>query len=138
LAEQFAKVANDWLGGISDLRRAIDICDCREVNGLQKDLGVAIAAHNHFASACNQVRYIITRDALQAHSDGVPTEAELDERLVEILNSEIKLSVELHELSRRDSRLGFEPSNHYFYVPGDLVEKVINCVSLLERIDSSR
>jgi hypothetical protein len=33
----------------------------------------------------------------------------------------------MFELSSTDSRLGFEASNHYFYVPLDLVEKVINC-----------
>jgi len=30
-------------------------------------------------------------------------------------------------------RIGFEASNHYFYVPADLLEKVINCRDLLDR-----
>ena len=33
----------------------------------------------------------------------------------------------LHALQSRDSRIGFEASNRDFYVPLDLVEKVINC-----------
>jgi UDP-glucose 4-epimerase len=35
-------------------------------------------------------------------------------------------------LQTRDSRLGFEASNHYYYVPIDLLEKVLNCQYLLE------
>jgi len=34
---------------------------------------------------------------------------------------------------REDSRIGFEPSCHYFYLPLDLVEKVVNCRWLLEQ-----
>ena len=30
-------------------------------------------------------------------------------------------------LVRRDSRIGYECSNHYFYVPQDLIEKVLCC-----------
>jgi len=35
-------------------------------------------------------------------------------------------------LSRRDSRIGFEASNHYYYFPLDFVEKVINCEYILQ------
>jgi hypothetical protein len=34
----------------------------------------------------------------------------------------------------KDSRLGFEASNQYAYVPLDLVEKVLNCRELLDRL----
>ena len=39
----------------------------------------------------------------------------------------------LHAIQTRDSRIGFEASNQYYYVPVDLVEKVINCQDLLTR-----
>ena len=35
-------------------------------------------------------------------------------------------------LQRLDSRLGFEASNHYFFVPVDLAEKMLNCQDLLD------
>jgi hypothetical protein len=42
------------------------------------------------------------------------------------------LARELFTLASQDSRIGFEASNHYYYVPLDLVEKVINCRALLD------
>ncbi|MBE0542072.1 MAG: hypothetical protein IH623_11845 [Verrucomicrobia bacterium] len=48
-------------------------------------------------------------------------------------NDEIALARRLFQLQSRDSRLGFEASNHYFYVPHDLREKVLNCRDLLVR-----
>ena len=47
------------------------------------------------------------------------------------LESEIALARQLFTLTREDSRIGFEPSCQYFYLPLDLVEKVINCRWLL-------
>ena len=38
---------------------------------------------------------------------------------------------QLYALTRADSRIGFEPSCQYFYLPLDLVEKAINCRWLL-------
>lgn len=33
----------------------------------------------------------------------------------------------LYRLASRDSRIGFEAANQYFYVPADLLEKIVNC-----------
>jgi hypothetical protein len=41
------------------------------------------------------------------------------------------LARQLYALVREDSRIGFEPSCQYFYLPLDLVEKVVNCRWLL-------
>ena len=49
------------------------------------------------------------------------------------LESEIALARQLFSLVREDSRIGFEPSCQYFYLPLDLVEKVVNCRWLLEQ-----
>ena len=38
----------------------------------------------------------------------------------------------VHALQSQDSRFGYEASNHYFYVPTDLAEKVVNCRSIQE------
>ena len=45
---------------------------------------------------------------------------------------EIELAQRLFTLTRQDSRIGFEASNHYYYLPLDLVEKVIDCTYILE------
>jgi hypothetical protein len=35
-------------------------------------------------------------------------------------------------LVRADSRLGYETSNRYIYVPNDFLEKILNCRAVLE------
>jgi hypothetical protein len=47
------------------------------------------------------------------------------------LESEIALARQLFTLTREDPRISFQPSCQYFYLPLDLVEKVINCRWLL-------
>ena len=49
------------------------------------------------------------------------------------LESEISLAKEQYALVCEDSRIGFEPSCQYFYMPQDLLEKVVNCRWLQER-----
>ena len=53
-----------------------------------------------------------------------------------ILESEISLARRLHAIQLRDSRIGFEASNQYYYVPQDLLEKILNCRFLLKQLES--
>jgi hypothetical protein len=43
------------------------------------------------------------------------------------VHQEKEAARQLHALQSSDSRIGFEASNQYYYVPLDLVEKVIQC-----------
>lgn len=133
LAEQFTKVATRWHEGLNHLEQAILQRNVTNQFELQLDLGVATAAYCHFASSANQVSFIISRDALVQSANNCEG-TEIRTRLVKIFEDEINLATRLFALSRHDSRLGFEPSNHYFYVPGDLAEKVINCEYLLAQV----
>jgi hypothetical protein len=54
-----------------------------------------------------------------------------------LLRDEIALARRLYRLQIRDSRLGFEASNQYNYVPIDFMEKVLNCRELLGRMSVS-
>jgi len=35
---------------------------------------------------------------------------------------------------KADSRIGYESSNHYFYIPQDLLEKVLCCRQVLTEV----
>jgi hypothetical protein len=48
------------------------------------------------------------------------------------LQDEIQTASRLFTLTLQDSRIGYEASNHYYYLPLDLVEKVINCRHILD------
>jgi hypothetical protein len=81
----------------------------------------------------NQTRFILARDALAQPANTLPPE-ERERLRVEIkrlLESEIVLARQLFTIAREDSRIGFEPTCQYFYLPMDLVEKVVNCRWLL-------
>ncbi|MFA6768740.1 MAG: hypothetical protein WCR86_10010 [Parabacteroides sp.] len=45
------------------------------------------------------------------------------------------LAKHLYILSKEDSCIGFEASNHYWFVPGDLIEKVISCRYILRELN---
>lgn len=127
LAAQFEKVAQGWGPGIGALAAAVD----KAPRDVRADLRYARAAMIHFQSVANQTRFVIARDALAV---AAPEEerAALRESIRAILVSEIALARDLYGLVQEDSRIGFEPSCQYFYLPLDLVEKVINCRWLLD------
>jgi hypothetical protein len=96
------------------------------------DLRYARAAAIKFQSVANQARFVLARDALNG---AVTAEArqKLRAEVRRLLESEIALARELYSLVMEDSRIGFEPSCQYFYLPLDLVEKVVNCRWLLQQ-----
>jgi hypothetical protein len=115
-AAQFEKLSKGWDAGLAELERAAAAAPDRPA--VAEDLLLARAAGLHFRSVANQVRFIQARDT------GRPTE--------QWVREEMRAAKELFAVARRDARVGFEASNHYYYVPQDLVEKVINCQHLLE------
>jgi hypothetical protein len=97
------------------------------------DRRVAEAAWCHFASVANQACFVAARDQWLDARNAAGHDAARAQMLV-LLDREIALSQDLLVAASRDSRIGFEASNQYFYVPGDLVEKVIDCEYLKERL----
>lgn len=132
-ADQFEKVADGWRPGIVEMQAAVENTPPELRDGAEADLRLARAAAIHFQSVANQARFILARDKL-AESPGALNSEQREEvraKIKHCLESEIRLARELYTLVREDSRIGFEPSCHYFYLPLDLVEKVINCRWLL-------
>jgi len=121
LAGQFEKIATGWDEGLSLLHAAVEKANLRE------DAGLAEAAGLHFRSTASQIRFILARNALRSGSlMGQERQAQID-GLKQTVTTEIQTAERLFTLVGRDSRIGFEASNHYYYLPLDLVEKVINC-----------
>ncbi len=132
LAAQFDKIAARWSDGLAALRKALAAADtsAHEAN-LRDDLGIAEAAYLHFRSVGNQIRFVMARSALlSGESTDTEREAHIDAIKI-IAADEIENAKRLFILTREDSRIGFEASNHYYYLPLDLVEKVINCECIL-------
>lgn len=132
LAGQFEKMAARWEDGVAAMRQAVDAAPAALRTEAAADLRYARAAGIKFQSVANQARFVTARDAL-AQSPGPEEEKRLRAEIRKILASEIALARQLYALVKQDSRIGFEPSCHYFYLPLDLVEKVVNCRWLLSR-----
>lgn len=98
---------------------------------LNDDIKFIAAASIHYRSAANQARFAGLRNKLEKlfspDSAGVILNV-----LKKTLTDEINLAKRLYYIQSHDSRVGFEASNQYYYIPGDLVEKVINCRYLLD------
>ncbi|MBQ6599255.1 MAG: hypothetical protein IJH79_17020, partial [Lentisphaeria bacterium] len=70
---------------------------------------IVTACYCHFRTTYNQIRWVRKRND--------PA----------ILREERDLAETMLRLLRRDSRFGYEASNHYLYTENDFLEKIINC-----------
>jgi len=136
-AAQFEKMAAGWRTGIVELQTAVEKTPPDRHRDAQSDLRMAKAAALHFQSVANQARFVLARDALAKPSVALPPgeRHRMQLEIQRLLKSEIVLAHQLFALARQDSRIGFEPSCQYFYLPLDLVEKVINCRWALEHTE---
>jgi len=131
-AAQFERMATAWQPGIAELQVAVDRAPPDRRKEIEADLRFARAAGINFQSVANQARFVVARDALAKTSNTPEESRRLRTEIKRLLESEIGLARQLFTLVREDSRIGFEPSCHYFYLPLDLVEKVVNCRWLLK------
>lgn len=128
-ADQFQKIADAFARGYQHLEQAAELAPADQQAFTQNDLSVAHAAQLHFASVAQQARFIDARNRLAAaQTDTEKAQYQAEAR--ETLDQEIKTAIRLYPIAATDSRIGYEASNHYFYVPQDLIEKVINCEHL--------
>jgi hypothetical protein len=128
LAGQFEKMAAGWREGLSAFTEALGKIDASGNRAdARRDLGVAEAAGLHFDSVANQIRFILARNALLSGSLSQSERQASISAIRTIVADEIDNAKRLFTLTRADPRIGFEASNHYYYLSLDLVEKVINC-----------
>jgi len=131
-AAQFEKVAAGWQLGLAAFETAVAKTKTKVQTAQgETDLRIAEAAGLHFKSVANQVRFTQARNTLLKKA--LPPEQRQSQRdtIKSATRDEIKQARRLYQLAKEDSRIGFEASNQYHYLPLDLVEKVINCEYLL-------
>lgn len=119
--QQFVKLSVGWKCGLDILRNAAPRVDESHRVAFDDLERVATAAYCHFRSTCLQIAFIRNR---------VKNDTASRERILAILDEELHLAVTLHHILRRDSRIGFEATNHYAYTLQDLREKTLNCEAL--------
>lgn len=118
-AEVFAAQLEKVAAGFETAAAKLSAAVARPPPALAEELRFAEVAAIHFASVAHQTRFVVARETGDRTA------------LRRLGEAEIELAIRLHALQSRDSRIGFEASNQYYYTPHDLVEKVINCRWLL-------
>ncbi|MBN1346852.1 MAG: hypothetical protein JXQ73_29440 [Phycisphaerae bacterium] len=131
MAGQFEKLAAGFQQGLAELTKARGACDTAQLALLDSECRVTEAIALHTKSVANQVRFVMARDAL-AKKDAANKPDKLKAAIAKIIQEEIGLAKRHYHLCRQDSRIGYEATNHYWYVPLDLAEKVVNCRYLLD------
>lgn len=131
---QFEKVADGFDHALNQLRSSTLALKLpvRERKALESELRISEAAALHFRSTADQARFIVLRRALQTAQTAEAAQPLIAD-LRAVLNREIATATRLYTLQSQDSRIGFEASNQYYYVPDDLLEKILNCRDLRDR-----
>jgi hypothetical protein len=124
--EQFRKLSTGWAEGLKQLEQAGKIIPADKKAAFGDLANVAEAAYCHFRSTYLQIRFVRLRDAGNQSSGELGNAGKIQE-INAVLDEEIELAQRLHAVMQRDSRIGFEASNHYYYTANDLKEKILNC-----------
>ena len=110
--EQYRLLVEGWKDGLKQLL---------DYEGHDKQLDEIIFMTQvilcQYESAYHHIQFVMCRD-----SDGE------EEELLRIVHTEMETVQALIQLRRKDSRIGYESSNQYFYTLQDLKEKMINLV----------
>lgn len=131
---QMQKMADGFTEGCTLLRQALALSKGVDRKTLETDLGRAQAIAIHYASSANQARFIDARDRFR-DSTTPQQRRECIQTMRQAAEAEAEAAKALLPLIRQDPTIGYESSNHYFYVPQDLLEKEINVQYVLHWLD---
>jgi len=120
---QFGKLAHGWQEGLQELS---DMKSC-------EFLDVSRICGALFSATYNQIQFVRLRDAYLA--DRSPENAAA---LREIIESERDIAVESYRIMLRLPCIGYEAANHYYFSRGAMMEKIVNCESLLRALARNR
>jgi hypothetical protein len=135
-AGQFAKVAEAWRPGLDELGQAVSSTPANLAGDARAELCFARAAYWHFLSVANQARFTAARSALSAASNTPSQRLALVSAMKQAIAAELQAAGALWRVARENSCIGYEAANQYFYLPIDLLEKVVSCQYLMESLPS--
>jgi hypothetical protein len=118
--EQMDKVAAGFEAGCTEWEKLKSIASETGKRIAAEELIIFRAEQLSFASCAEQVRFILARDSSNKKA------------MVESAKRELKNAKAFLPLVRADSSIGFESSNHYFYIPRDVVEKILCCRMIID------
>ena len=113
---RFEEVANGFAEGCRLFADVVPLVeDSLKRKAAERELAMFRAEGMHFRSVVDQSRFIIARNAGDAKN------------VRKFALTELETAKAYLPLVRADSRIGYECSNHYFFIPRDVVEKIVGC-----------
>lgn len=132
---QFRKLATKWKEGLPAIEHAANAAPASLRRAAELEVAIAKTCLHHFQSTANQFEFYRLRDALAEMAAADQKRAKT--RMLELARDEMELSKQQYFVARAASVIAYEASNHYYYTPLDLVEKMLNC-DLVERTLSNQ
>ena len=125
---QFAKMAELWKKGLASFEKVLVLVPASRLKETRRDLGIAETCYLHFQSVANQIQFWLLRKELNGPREN---KRSIAAKMEVIARGEIELAKRQYRIARADSRIAFEATNHYYYRPLDLAEKVLNCQEVI-------
>ena len=116
-----------WKEGLDTFKRALPEVPAHKKRHAELDLAIAETCYNHFQSTANQIEFYILREK-------AGDKAALA-RMRAIAEDEMQLARRQFPSPAISQSSAYEASNHYYYTPLDLVEKVLNCRDVIRELD---
>jgi len=134
--KQFNKLSEKWKEGLKFVEQAKSSLNQEVVSKTSPWLldleNVSTAAYCHFRSTYLQIRFVRLRNEL-LNLDDYQDNTSIIKEIIAVIEEEIQIAKLLYDIIKKDSRIGYEASNHYYYTDRDLKEKIINCEYLKEK-----
>ncbi len=118
---QLMILSERWAEGLTTLKSAEAESAGKPPAAVADICRIAEAIYCNFRSGALQTRFLHLRNR---------NDANCYSEMLSILEEETELARRQMALTWIDSRIGYEPTNHYVFTPLDLLEKVINCKTL--------
>jgi len=116
--QQINKLCDGWEKGL-DIINSIDD-NSYNINNLKT---MAEACYVQFKSTQLQLQFALIKN--------ITNNEDKKEKLIE---EELQLTINMYKIISKDCRIGYEPSNHYYFNENILLEKIINLKYLLEKL----
>ncbi|MBR5157472.1 MAG: hypothetical protein IKW59_06870 [Clostridia bacterium] len=118
--KQFKLLSEKWFKGI-------------EILGDMKDElpDIAYVAYSLFRSSYHQIRFVRLRDKYLKSKN-----SDIKKEILTLVNDEKDIAEKVYKIMCRRPEVGFEAANHYYYSADMVLEKIINCESLLRFYDA--
>ncbi len=131
---QFVKMFKGFMEGSALLEQAAKKAPIDHRKEADEQTRFGKTAGIIYGSTANQVKFIRLRNKLIDPKTSASEKKLVAADMIKVVRQEIDMARQLYRITKEDSRIGFESTNHYWFVPNDLVEKVISCRQIIEEL----